>query len=58
MSFQEVLLKKNLVIIFNKSDLDNFEKKKNQMEKRISLYRKKFQKYLYLVKINQKTSIC
>ena len=28
MSFQEVLLKKNLVVIFNKSDLDNFEKKK------------------------------
>ena len=28
MSFQEVLLKKNLVVIFNKSDLDNFETKK------------------------------
>ena len=43
MSFQEVLLKKNLVVIFNKSDLDNFEKKK-KMEKRISLYRKKIPK--------------
>ena len=39
MSFRKFLLKKNLVIIFNKSDLDNFEKK-NQNGKANTLYRK------------------
>ena len=57
MSFQEVLLKKNLVVIFNKSDLDNFEKK-IKWKSEFPFIEKNSKKYLYLVKINQKTSIC